>query len=192
MRIDPRFARLLTAEQLDVFRSSPDSGFGLWANGAIAATNDAWDRFAHDNDGGDVVDAWPLGRSVWDAVPTVLVGFYRAAFESVVARGVPWHHDFHCSSPGRFRLMRMLALPVGRAGLLVMNSARVERNHEAVAEDGAAYRDAHGLVHQCAHCRRVRRGAADRWDFVPALVAHPDPRTSHALCPTCLAHHYPT
>lgn len=48
------------------------------------------------------------------------------------------------------------------------------------------------IVHQCCHCRRIRHPEAPgRWDWVPALVATPSPRTSHTLCAACLDFYYP-
>ncbi|MDQ3034620.1 MAG: hypothetical protein M3Y87_19580 [Myxococcota bacterium] len=57
----------------------------------------------------------------------------------------------------------------------------------------ALYRDPNGMLVQCSHCRRVRRGdpSVTAWDWVPEYVARPQPRTSHGLCAVCLDFYYP-
>lgn len=191
MPIDPSFASRLTQEQIEACEAAADVVYGVDADGRLAFTNAVWDRFAHDNGGEALIAAWPLGRSVWESVPEVLGRFYRQGIERYAAGGEPWEHDYECSSPDERRLFHMRVLPVNGGGLLVLNALRDVRPH-ADPVDTAPYVDADGLVHQCAHCRRVRVTAEpDSWRFVPALLARPHPKTSHSLCEPCFAWHYP-
>jgi hypothetical protein len=60
------------------------------------------------------------------------------------------------------------------------------------AADVSEYEDAFGVVSACANCRRVRnRRDLGRWDWVPAWVARPHPRTTHGLCDACLEFYHP-
>jgi hypothetical protein len=76
---------------------------------------------------------------------------------------------------------------------LVREIPHIEGAHEPLE---ALYRDADGMIVQCANCRRARRFAAttDRpatWDWVPEWVAHVPRATSHGLCLSCFQFHYP-
>lgn len=76
-------------------------------------------------------------------------------------------------------------------GLLAQHSLVVERPHGVIAPAvEAAYRGPSGLITQCAHCRRTRRGVDETWDVVPEFIAHALPHTSHGVCPSCEAHYF--
>jgi hypothetical protein len=48
-----------------------------------------------------------------------------------------------------------------------------------------------GFIIQCCHCRKIKNQEfTRRWDWVPALVATANPRTSHTFCPYCLEFYY--
>ena len=71
-------------------------------------------------------------------------------------------------------------------GLLAIHSIVWMKPHAASTEPESAYRDANGMLLQCADCRRTRRPDGSAWDVVPAFIsASFVPNTSHGLCPTC-------
>jgi hypothetical protein len=105
-------------------------------------------------------------------------------------------------------------------GLLIVHSLRVERPHDRMPLPPLdhLYRDDHGFVQQCVHCRRVlRQGgtqikttnnnisgshvndtnntntttaiATATWDWIPAWLHHPLERTTHGTCGPC-SHFY--
>lgn len=201
-RVAPGFAALLaprfSIEELD---RNPASIFGLWGDGTIAYVNPAWREFGRENGGYPRLEsAWGLGAGYLDAIAEPLRPFYaglleRAADES--ARLHPVTHQYECSSARLFRKYSMQVFVLeGRAGFVIVNSLVFDAPHDPAVRpshvaDPTRYRDARGLVVQCAHCRRVRR-AADlvRWDWVPAWVEQCPDRTSHGVCGLCLEYYY--
>ncbi len=196
MELDPAFAAVLTGVDLDALDRDPGTIFGIWADGRLSLTNAAWERFAADNGAPSLPRRWPIGANVFDAIPGVLLPYYRAAWEAALRDARPWSHRYECSSPSRFRDLHMVAHPVGDAGLLVTNALVVERPHDpagrpAVPPLPSEHRTARGGVVQCAECRRVRAGDAMwRWDWVPAWVAEPPAGTRSGLCEICFDQYY--
>jgi hypothetical protein len=120
--------------------------------------------------------------------------FYRDAWSAALRSGQPWEHDFQCSSPERFRRLRMWARPVSVGeGLLISTAVIIDRPHTAPPHTPALgrYLDEAGILHQCCHCRRARELDSARWDWVPAFVRDPPAKISHGLCEVCLEWYYP-
>jgi hypothetical protein len=199
VHMTPAFGALLASFDLDALAQRSDTIFGLDADLRLAFFNPAWFAFADANGGAPAVTRdWGLGRCVLDACPDVIREFYAHALTAVLQQDRRWDHDYECSSPDLKRIMRLSAYPLrGRQGLLVVNALVVEAPIEASATsravfDPAVYADGHGIVHQCANCRKVRRTNGSRqWDWVPALVAGRHPMISHDLCELCLDFYYP-
>ncbi len=180
----------------------PSSVFGIWPDGRLAYLNPGWYEFAIANGGYPAIEnQWDIGANYLDAVTPPLRPFYRALLARAPEVGAAQHplsHEYECSSADMFRKynMQVYALP-RQAGWLVVNSLVVEQPHDpeerpAHATSDAEYRDVAGIVHQCAHCRRVlHQGREPRWDWVPAWVTHPARDTSHDVCPVCYAFYYP-
>jgi len=169
---------------------------GLDASLRITHVNRAWRQFARDNGGEWDVAPWTLGVEVMSAVPLILRPFYEGLFERARTSDAPVEHSYECSSATVMRHFRMRIFPCVGGVLLVAHSLLNAAPHEGIASPAIAalYRDARGFVHQCAHCRRVRRGASDTrpWDWVPDYVARPVPNTSHGLCPLCEQFYFPS
>jgi hypothetical protein len=172
---------------------STDIAYVMSADWKLERTNAGWTRFALENGGAGLLERWPQGSSIKDAIPSVLWAFYGEAFERVSATGQHWEHDFECSSPEAYRLMHMIVYPSASGSLLVVNTPTIERAHvmDAVSANRAEY-ERQGLMVTCSHCRRFRNASREgRWDWVPELVSNPPARLSHGLCPPCLEHYYP-
>lgn len=199
-RIDPFFRPLLaSAFDLDDLCQQDHTIYALDRDLRLVFMNPAWFRFAHENGAPTaIVEDWDLGRSVLDACPGELRGFYANAYTRVLESDKVWDFDYECSSPEQYRLLHQTVYPLpGGAGLLVVNSPVVTREHDAAerparAPDAAAYRNAEGALVQCSHCRRIRRNAEQEcWDWVPEWVARVPRVTRHGLCSICLNHYYP-
>ena len=92
--------------------------------------NPAWDNFAAANGGGPAVSrAAVLGTSVLDCVPDVLRTFYVHKFWTAMRTPEPTRFDYHCSSPEKIRLFRMMMRGLDE-GLLVVNTLRLEEDCE--------------------------------------------------------------
>ncbi len=85
------------------------------------------------------------------------------------------------------------------AGVALLHSITrtmaVAELHEPVELDLARdVKPEDGLSRMCASGRRVRNLADpshERWDFVPALLAHPRADVTHGYCGTCFRLHFP-
>ncbi len=196
--LTPAFAAALAPFDLAALARQADTICGLDADLRLAFLNPAWFAFAAANAGEPAVTRdWGLGRCVLEACPPVIREFYAQALAAALTAGRRWDHDYECSSPDITRRMRMSAYPLGeRAGLLVVHALIAETRRDAGVPPGwsfdpAVYADAHGIVHQCANCRKVRRTTGPRhWDWVPEYVANPGPMISHDLCDICLDYYY--
>ncbi|MCE9607805.1 MAG: hypothetical protein K8U03_23205 [Planctomycetia bacterium] len=189
------FLELLTAFKLPALQESQDIVYGLWPDLSLAFTNAAWTKFAANNGGEPIVsEQWRLGRNILDAIPQPLKAFYESHYRNCLSLERPWEHIYECSTPDALRMFHMTALPVGRnEGILVINSLRIETpmDREAAEPLETTYRNRHGMLIQCAHCRRFRRAAvATTWDWVRDWVRSPRENVSHGICEPCLGFYY--
>lgn len=192
---DPDFERLLSSFDRDELLSSDETIFGLWPDLTLAFVNDGWRQFAAQNNAADVIrEQWSEGCCVSDAMAAPLHSFFSSNYARCLAEGRPWEHCYECSSAQLYRKFHMVTYPLGNAeGLLVVNSLRQETAHTRTACSAIEelYRNEHGIVTQCCHCRRVRRcGTDSTWDWVPDWVTASPSGTSHGLCPPCVGFHY--
>lgn len=189
---DDELIRGLDREALE---QAPDVVCVVHADLRIAFVNPAWIAFGRANGAQRV---WGRGDRLLDAIPDPLREFYAENLARALSTGVPWEHDYECSSAESHRVFRLRALPIrGGSGLVLMHGLLVERpqgERDARALDDneieVAYRDGFGLIAQCAHCRRVRRAVERTWDWVPALVERQPERVTHSLCEVCLAYYF--
>lgn len=199
LRLAPGFGVMLAPFDLKALARQADTIYGLDADLRLAMFNPAWFAFAEANGGMPAVGRdWGLGRCVLEACPAVVRDFYAQSLGAALKRDQRWDHEYECSSPDVVRRMRLSAYPLrARAGLLIINALVAETPHASASASGpdwdpATYTDGHGIVHQCAHCRKVRRTSGPRhWDWVPELVANPLSQVSHDLCEICLDFYYP-
>lgn len=190
-------AAFLQPFRLEALETHQGSVCALDAELRLRYTNPAWPAFAAANGEPLLTERWPLGKSILDAIPAVLLPFYQDLFERALnglAGPEPLGHDYECSTSELYRRFRMTLYPLPqRRGLVVVHSLLVERPHlpDPRAEPPYAYVDEHGLLRQCCHCRRVQHlHEADRWDWVPEWVSNFPPHTSHTLCGVCFDYFY--
>ncbi len=196
---DPAFLPLLRGFDVEELDQHGGSVYGLWPDLRLACFNRSWEEFARDNGGEPAISTrWGLNSSVAEAICEPLRRYYALRYSACLKGMEPWDHRYECSSPFAFRCFHMTAYPLGRReGLLVVNSLVVERPHDvagvpAHSADDHAYVDAHGDLHQCAHCRRVQRSDTPQfWDWIPQWVEKSPAHASHGICPVCLDYYYP-
>ncbi len=193
--VDPNFLPYLAGFDLDHLDAHDNPAYGIWADGRLAFFNQAWFEFARRNGADAGFRAhWTLGANLYDALPEVLREHYRKHYEAALASGEPWLHTYERSSPSIYRQFQQISYPLPeRAGLLIVNALRTSQPHSAEPKtpDSHAYLNEHGLIQQCAYCRRVRRQApGESWDWVPEWVSESPPNTSHGICPPCAGHHF--
>ena len=164
----------------------------------IIFCNEAWDRFALQNQGGHLVRQSVLGTSVLDVTPGILRPFYADLFSRARISGQILEHDVELSSPEMFRLYHMRVLPIGGPYLCIENTRYIERPQENIHswKPGtiSQYKDETGYITICCHCRRTQRmrGSVEQhWDFVPEFLIVPPASLRNNLCPKCWREHYP-
>jgi hypothetical protein len=159
----------------------------------IVYCNEAWDRFAAENGGRDLLRPRPLGVSVIEVIPPPLKRFFENGYRQALSTGQMWQHSYECSSPTVYRKFQMQVHPEREARqLVVVHSLMVESPHsdnerETRTPSRGAYSDQDGIVTMCCECRRTRRtGQAPVWDWVPAYVERMPEKVSHGICDVCL------
>lgn len=168
---------------------NPAVAFALDRGLRIVYCNEAWDAFARENGGIGWERPSPYGRSLLDVIPNRLKSLYRTAYVQVLLSGTPWAHNYECSSPDIYRLLRMTVSrsPDGEF-LTVMNSLITESVHsttQVLVAVPSAYRGPGDSVTMCCVCRRTLRAADRVWDWVPEYVKAPPPRLVQGLCESC-------
>jgi hypothetical protein len=159
--------------------------------GVIEWTNRAWTEFARANRGEDVLARFGVGQPYLEGIAGPLRGFFEAIFQNALLAGAVSEHDYECSSPEQYRAFRMRVLPIDEHGLLLVHRLRVQQSHDRTpAPPEGPYFRRDGSVVQCSNCRCVRRQDASAWDWVPAWVEAPPPRTSHGLCDLCFGFYW--
>lgn len=197
-RITPSFAAALDKFDLNTLENESGAVYALDQELRLCYFNPAWFEFAAQNRGEPSISTrFGLGAALQQAISGPLQTFYVEAYTQVLREGVAWQHDYECSSAEILRRFHQSSYPLAnRTAVIVINSLTVEQPYPASdtppeAPDERRYRDGHGLIVQCSHCRRVQRAAQPgHWDWVPDWVAQMPPRTSHSLCQPCYDYYY--
>ncbi len=203
-RCNPSFRKILGSFPELPIETHPAPVYGVWKDLSLAYFNPAWFTFANENQGEPSISLeWKLGRNLLEAVTGHLKDFYADFFQACLQDGEnplrPNQFLYECSSPEIYRRYLMTLYPVGRKeGVLVVNALVQERPHapSAVKQHemhlSFYYNNANGIIHQCAHCRKVKNVKEnDRWDWVSEYVKTIPANISHDICPICLEYYYP-
>lgn len=191
------FERLLADFRPETLDGHDQSVVGIRPGGEIAYVNPAYFRFAAENGGERVPIDWSVGANLFEAIRGPQRPFYVDHLAACLASEEPWSHEYECSSRELLRRYHLHAYPLRGEGLLLVHSLVVAEPQDVsrrpvVRPRVEDYRDADGLIHQCYHCRRVRRQVDGRgWDWVPEWVETPRPETSGVLCEPCFDYHFP-
>ncbi len=183
-----------------------DPALLLDREGTILFVNEAWDRFARENGGGERVDSGALVGTRWidhisgDA-PRRL---HRLLLERALRRlgptpggGVVQLNE--SNSPTHARLvathLEPIETPTGQVGVAlihrVVREVPLDEVYPLATGEEARWHHEDGSVEMCSCCRRVRRpDEPAEWDLVPGLVAEPPAHAQFGYCALCLELHY--
>jgi hypothetical protein len=136
----------------------------------ITYVNQGWSKFAERNGGDNIASTWAIGSRFMDAIPLVLQPFFLENFAKAIKENRPWEHHYECKSADVYRRFFMLSYPLGNGKrILVVNTIAQETPHRGTLCEPIddLYRNQHGLITQCCHCRRIRRnGLKKQWDTI--------------------------
>lgn len=190
--ISTQRANLFRGYDIETLNNSLNTCIAVDRDFNMVFLNQAYFKFAEDNNGIEIHDRFNLGTNFLDAISGDFRKFYREFMQKTLDQSKPGSFDYECSSARVFRKFRLLAYPLqDRAGLLMEHSLIVscEHDREAVPFEGKYYIDEHGILHQCGHCRRIRNLPTQRWDWCPGAMDFKD--VSHGMCDTCVDYYYP-
>ena len=172
--------------------------YGVWKDFRLAFLNNAWFKFARDNDGEpEISSQWSIGALIMDAFPDVVRSYYENAYVDCIKRQTTWNHRYECSSDTTCRIFHQKVIPLrDQCGLLVVNSLIIEEPHSSKRKTVTRpretdYINSNGIYRQCCHCRRFGYRARNRrWDWIPAWINTLPGKTSHVICPVCYDYYY--
>lgn len=194
VHVDPAFLPLLASFDLDALDRDEAAIYGMWPDTRLAYVNTGYQHFATRERGPHDCVEGRLGARVLDIVLPPLRPFYQRLYARALASDVPITHRYDCHSPTLERRYDMRLFRLGEAeGILAFNTLVLSRPHAETAEAQIARYAAppHGIVKQCAHCRRVERShERGHWDLVPEYVERSPAGTSHGLCGLCADYHW--
>jgi len=184
----PTVDKLQNTPDAQDWHESPDVGYRLGTDLSIQTVNRAW----HDNIPADTAVPVPQGPITGVLAPPVR-RFYERLYRRVINSQESESHAYLCHTPTEYRRYEMRCTPVAD-GLVATHTLMETRPHTMTPEDPdeARFRDAHGMVTMCVHCRRVKRPSVDDgWSWVPVWVRQAPRQTSHGLCIECETTYYP-
>jgi len=196
------FEALIGTSRLESLNNHPSTVYGLNSEFNISYLNPAWFKFAKENGNNIfVINEWSLGRNIFDSIPDVLMSFYKDLFESTLKEKespiISRQSEYECSSPELYRRFSMHLYPMGKDGIIVVNSLLIEESYISPPNKGLLkfdkddYIDKKGILHQCTNCRRIQNlNDLERWDWIPKFIEEPYPKTSHGICLPCKQHYY--
>jgi hypothetical protein len=157
----------------------------------IVSVNDAWTKFARENDGESVVAEKVVGRRIWDFVQDDRIcGIYRFLIDDA-RNGRDVRFKFRCDSPAERRVFSM-QLRSDKAGEVEWTSRLLLKEpREPIALLSAHLKRGASMVRICSWCHRVLLDEETWQDLETAveqlklLEMDPLPRLTHGICPDC-------
>lgn len=172
----------------EVLDRLPSPVAALEASGDILWVNPAWDAFA---DANGCVRAGGRWGSYFAGITTELRSYYQEAFRQALATGNVFEQEYECSSPGILRRFHLRAMPFEGRVLLAEHVPVLEVARDETASPASEeFHSPTGTIAQCSNCRRTYHPPSGAFQWVPAWVQRPHPRTSHVICPPCARYYY--
>lgn len=165
------------------------TSYSLDEKNCIVSVDGDWDRYALENDAGDLFAEKILGKSIYDFISGSTT---RAWFETIVQMvrmtRTPIERPYRCDSPTLKRYMKMRVSYDGERIHIVHDLLSVEERKEPVLiKHVSEYSRYHTSKHRCSSCGRVHQDgqwydpddAALRRDELNLLVV------AYVVCETC-------
>ena len=176
-----------------MFKQSPGVVYRINENDKIDFVNDAWSRFAIENDALRLSDG-VIGTSLWNHIAGVdVTEIYRDLLWRVRTKLVSATFPFRCDSAEHYRRMQLVVIPLAKGRVEFQGILGSEGPHAQAIE---LLRHRHSLesksfIRMCAWCKAI---AIDgRWqpleeaiESTACLLQDPFPRLTHGICEVCV------
>ncbi len=165
--------------------------YDLDASDNIVSVNDAWDRFAAENESASVGARNVVGRSLWDFIsdPTTRE-IYRRLFASARGGSAPSSFQFRCDAPSIRRLLEMEIRFTDGVVRCTVRTVNLENREPQLLLDPAVERSEE-LLRMCSWCKRIPDGAGV-WHEIDDAVSLAElfryqrlPVVTHGICEEC-------
>ncbi|MES2357438.1 MAG: PAS domain-containing protein [Gemmatimonadota bacterium] len=158
----------------------------------IAEVNDAWPKFATENEGDGLEPSRILSRSIWDFLADdTTIQLYKSMIRQSREGGLPVRFRFRCDSPDRRRLLAMEITSNLEGDVMFTVRSAVEQSRPYVSLLGHADLHSGGFLVMCAWCKHIPL-STDRWveaeeavDALGLFSGSPLPALTHGICPSC-------
>lgn len=122
----------------------------------IAEVNDAWPKFATENEGDGLEPSRILSRSIWDFLADdTTIQLYKSMIRQVREGGPPMRFRFRCDAPDRRRLLAMEITSNLEGDVMFNVSSAVEQSRPYVSLLGHADVHSGGFLVMCAWCKQI-------------------------------------
>ena len=168
--------------------------YRISAADVIEDVNDAWARFAIDNDASPLATE-VVGKPLWDYISGGAVKrIYESILKCVRTRNRTVSFPFRCDSPSMCRGMRLFVVPLGQERIefrAVSETAFLQPKPLDLLNPGRA-RDTQTHLYMCSWCKAVAIGT----EWKPIETAMEElrlfartalPSIKHVICDSCLA-----
>ncbi len=158
----------------------------------IEFVNDAWSRFAFENDAVRLTDRI-IGTSLWDHIvgPDV-TQIYRDLLWRIRTQLVSATLPFRCDSPVLARVMQLVVIPLEREAVEFQATLHSEAPHPKAIE---LLRHGHvaasgPFIRMCAWCKAIAingnwKPLEEAVESEACLLQEPFPQITHAICDPC-------
>lgn len=161
------------------------------ADDKIVFVNEAWTRFAIENDAARLSDS-VIGTSLWEYVTGLEVAhIYRDLLVRVRAKSASATFPFRCDSPERFRRMRLLVVPLENAFVEFSAIVEAEGQHPPTIELlRSSSSQGESFLRMCAWCKAIFvdggwKPIEQAIELTASLHKEPFPQVTHGICDSC-------
>lgn len=158
----------------------------------LTFVNEAWIRFARENDADKLVSTPVTGRLLWEfIVDDETKELYRAVLGRTRNQQVEVRFPYRCDGPDRRRYMEMVMTPLTEGEVKFTSRLLREEPRDPVRLLEAETPRSADLIKMCGWCKKI---STPEWMEVEEAIRRLGllelsvlPKVSHGICPNCSA-----
>lgn len=190
----PNFKEKLKEIDFETLEKDPHSIYAVDEDFRLIYFNEAYIRFAEENNGEPhISNNFLLGTSILDAITGDIKELYVQALKDVLHSRKSITISYECSSVEKFRVFMQKLYPLKDGkGVVILNSLQVEKeiedNNDFLNDN---YLQDTGFINQCSNCRSTQSATdLNRWDWLPDYITKIPKNMSHTICPICFDYYW--